>query len=480
MKKDQKGTNRRHIKNGTIYKITLLAIACTVLSSLNSCKKLLDINPSGSAILSSSVFTDSATVQSAIAGMYVTGLAPQASPYRFSLSTIPGFTADELRFIGTANDAYINNNIISGDSGTGLIWSQSYSAIYNANALIAGVTGNAAISVRFQNQAIAEARFIRAFTYFYLVNSFGDVPLVLSTDPNVNSALPRAPIAAVYAQIIADLKFAQATLPADYTTISAGARTRINKWIATAMLARVDLYTGNWADAEAQATAVINNTALFGLPTDLTKVFTPTSTEAIWQLYNDNNGYTFYAANIFNQTSKIPTYVLSPSLTSSFEANDSRKTAWTNTVVYSGTTYSYPSKYKNITTGANVEYYTVLRLAEQYLIRAEARANQANYSGAVTDINTIRARVRSIPTALPDYPATIGKDACFAAIAQENKIEFNCEWGHRWYDLKRTGTINTVLSAAKPTFWKSTAALYPIPLAEITYDPNITQNPGYN
>ena len=480
MKKDNKETNRRHFKYGAEYKITVLIIGCIILSSLNSCKKLLSVNPSGSAILSSSVFTDSATVQSAIAGMYVIGLAPQASPYWFSLSTIPGFTADELQYIGTVNDAYINNNILSGDSGTGLIWSQSYSAIYNANALIAGVTGNGAISVRFQNQAIAEARFIRAFSYFYLANSFGDVPLVLNTDPNANNTLSRTPVAAVYSQIMADLKFAQATLPADYTTISAGARTRINKWIATAMLARVDLYTGNWADAEAQATTLINNSALFGLPTDLTRVFTPTSNEAIWQLYNDGNGYTQYASNIFSQTSKIPTYILSSSLINSFESGDARKTAWTTTVVYSGTTYTYPSKYKNITNGANAEYYTVLRLAEQYLIRAEARANQSNYSGAATDINTIRARARSISTALPDYPANIGKDACFAAIAQENKIEFNCEWGHRWYDLKRTGTVNTVLSAAKPTFWKSTDALYPIPLTEITYDPNIIQNPGYN
>lgn len=480
MKKDQKVTSRRHFKNGIVHNIAVFIIGGIVLSTLNSCKKLLTINPSGSSILSSSVFTDSATVQSAIAGMYVTGLAPQSSPYRFSLSTIPGFTADELQYVGTANDTYINNNILSTDNGTALIWSQSYSAIYNANALIAGVTGSSAISARFQNQAIAEARFIRAFAYFYLVNSFGDVPLVLNTDPTANTSLPRTPVATIYAQIIADLQFAQATLPADYTTISAGARTRINKWIATAMLARVDLYTGNWADAEAQATAVINNTTLFNLPADLSQVFTPASTEAIWQLYNDANGYTSYASNIFNQTSKIPTYVLSTSLVNSFEANDARKTAWTNTVAYSGTTYTYPYKYKNITTGANAEYYTVLRLAEQYLIRAEARASQANYSGAISDINTLRARARAIPAALPDYPATIGKDDCFAAIAQENKIEFNCEWGHRWYDLKRTGTINTVLSVAKPTFWKATAALYPIPLNDRTYDPNLTQNPGYN
>ncbi|EHQ25939.1 RagB/SusD family nutrient uptake outer membrane protein [Mucilaginibacter paludis] len=476
MKKDQKDNYPHHIKYGAVYKITVLVISCFMLSSLNSCKKLLDINPSGSTILQSSVFTDSVTIQAAIAGMYVNGLALQSSPYRFSLSTIPGFTADELQYIGPLNDPYINNNILSSDDGTGAIYNQSYSAIYNANALIAGVTGNGAISVRFQNQAIAEARFIRAFAYFYLVNSFGDVPLVLNTDPGVNNTLPRTPVATIYSQIIADLKFAQATLPADYTTISGGARTRVNKLIATAMLARVDLYTGNWADAEAQATTIINN-SLFTLPTDLTKIFTPagsTPAEAIWQLYNDGNGYTYYASSIFSQTSKIPTYYISNSLINSFEPGDARKAAWTTSVAYQGTNYTYPSKYKNVTLSANAEYYTVLRLAEQFLIRAEARLMQNNPTGAQSDINMIRQRAGLAATTVT------GTTDLMAAIVQERKIEFNCEWGHRWYDLKRWGTINAVLGAAKPTFWKPTAALYPLPTAEITLDPNISQNPGYN
>lgn len=474
MKKDQQYNYHRHSKYGTVYKMLALVIGCLVLSTLNSCKKLIAINPKGSTILSSSVFTDSLTVQSAIAGMYANGLNTQTSPYRFTLSTIPGFTADELQFIGNTNDAYINNNILATDNGTATMWTQSYSAIYNANAITAGVAGDGAISVRFQNQAIGEARFIRAFCYFYLVNLFGDVPLILTTDVNTNSNMARTPVATVYAQIIADLKAAQAILPADYTTISAGARTRANKWVATAMLARVDLYTGNWADAEAQATAVINNTTLFSMPTDLTKVFTPTSTEAIWQLYNDANGYTTYATSIFSQSTKIPTYIFSPSLVSSFEAGDTRKTNWTGTVVYLGTTYTYPAKYKNITLSANAEYCTMLRLAEQYLIRAEARLNQSNTSGALADINTIRQRAGLTPSAV-----TTTKDL-MTAIMQERKIEFSCEFGHRWFDLKRTGTIDAVLGAAKPTFWKPTAALYPINASVLTLSPNITQNPGYN
>ncbi len=247
------------------------------------------------------------------------------------------------------------------------------------------------------------------------------------------------------------------------------------------MLAKVDLYTGNWTDAETQATSVIGTTSLFGLQTDLTRVFTPSNTEAIWQFYNDPSGYTSYASTVLPSTSlRVPTCILSPSLLGAFEPGDTRKTAWTATIVYNGTTYTYPAKYKSVTTGANAEYFTVLRLAEMYLIRAEARANRDNISGAVADVNILRARARAIDTALPDYPSTISKDDCLSAIIHERQIELNSENGNRWFDLKRTGRINTVLGAVKPTLWTPNAALYPIPQASVLANSNLKQNPGYN
>lgn len=475
MKRYLKNRYRYYPKYGA-YKTLLVAACVLLLSSLNSCKKLIEVKPSGSSLLTSSVFTDSITVQSALSGMYVT-FAPQSGPYRWSLSTTMGFSADELQFVGNTYDTFINNSILSNDGNISNIWSTSYSVIYNANSIVEGIAASKNISTRFQNQAVAEARFLRAFCYFYMVNLFGDVPLVLTTDVNANSTMARTPAAQIYPQIIADLKFAQSNLPADYS-ISGGSRTRANKWIATALLARVYLYNGNWSDAEAQASAVIGS-PLFGLPSDLTKVFTPTSTEAIWQLYNDTQGYTYYASQVLpSATTKTPSYVLNQSLVNAFEAGDARKTNWTNTVLYNGTTYTYPYKYKSIVTGANAEYYTILRLAEQYLIRAEARAQQNNLSGAQADVNAIRGRARSVPGVLPDVPVTT-QAAMLTAIAQENRIEFNCEIGHRWLDLKRTGQVNTVIGALKPTVWKPTAALYPIPSGQILLNISLKQNPGY-
>jgi hypothetical protein len=134
--------------------------------------------------------------------------------------------------------------------------------------------------------------------------------------------------------------------------------------------------------------------------------------------------------------------------------------------------YYYPYKYKSLVFGANAEYYTLLRLAEQYLIRAEARAEQGNVSGAQADINVIRNRAGLGNTTAGDQASLL------AAVAQERRIELNCEWGHRWLDLKRTGTASAVLGAEKTT-WTATGILWPIPSSEISANSNLVQNAGY-
>lgn len=460
------------MKKYSNFKVTFFACLLAILSTFTACKKLIEVNPSTTQLLTSSVFIDSATVQGTIGGMYSI-FALQSGPYRFSLSTLPAFSADELQYVGNNFDNFTNNAILSTEGNVNSIWSNNYSVIYNANAILEGVPTGSGMSEQFKKQALAEARFIRGFCYFYLVNLFGDVPLVLTTDATKNAVLPRKPVAAIYAQMIEDFKFAQSNLPSDYS-ISGGARTRANKWAATAMLARVYLYTGDWVGAEAQASSLIANFGLFELNKDLNKVFAPTSKEAIFQLYNDNSGYTWYAWTVLpNPVSKVPTYVMAPGLVNSFKAGDARKAAWTATTVYNGVTYTYPYKYKSIVSGANTEYFTLLRLAEQFLIRAEARLQQNNISGAKEDLFAIRDRASLGAIASND------KGFLLLAVEQERRIELNNEFGHRWYDLKRTGRINAVLGAEK-TGWKADAALYPIPDSQRTLNRSLTQNPSYN
>jgi len=134
--------------------------------------------------------------------------------------------------------------------------------------------------------------------------------------------------------------------------------------------------------------------------------------------------------------------------------------------------YKYATNPLAVTAGVT-EYQVVLRLAEQYLIRAEARARiGTNITGALSDMNVTRIRANLAPS------TTINPTTLLTEIALENRKEFFAEQGLRWYTLKRTGQADAVLGALKPT-WTAKAKLLPIPQAAIDANYNLTQNPGY-
>ncbi|WP_134088635.1 RagB/SusD family nutrient uptake outer membrane protein [Olivibacter sp. XZL3] len=448
------------------------AIIVAIITSVNlipGCKNLIEINPPTAQILASETFKDSLGVQQNLTGMYARFL--NNSVYLSYSSTFPGMSADEFRYLGNTYDAFINNGLTPDVSYLDNIWSTNYAIIYIANNIISNLQTSTAVSDSFRAQALGEARFIRAFCYFHLVNYFGDVPLITETDIDHNTVLGNARSEEIYDQLVEDLQVAKANLP-DHYFQSGQSRTRATTWAASALLARVYLYRQQWAEAESEATVVINNPALFELPA-LGDVFSSSSREAIFQFYNSPSGYTDYAAQVLpNPVAKIPTFYLTPQLVQAFEPGDARKSVWTSSVDYNGTEYVYANKYTSLATGANAEYYTALRLAEQYLIRAESRAALNNLNGAHADLNVVRHRA-DLPAIAP---AT--QQETLAAIAQEKRIEFNCEWGHRWFDLKRTHTADAVLSTLKPT-WTATAVLYPIPLTQIQLNNNLQQNQGY-
>jgi hypothetical protein len=169
----------------------------------------------------------------------------------------------------------------------------------------------------------------------------------------------------------------------------------------------------------------------------------------------------------------VPNYTISNSLLNSFEPDDNRKVKWISSNLVDGQSYSFPYKYKQgIDASDRGEYDMVLRLAEQYLIRAEARAEQGESDGALSDVNIIRNRAGLSGLINSD------KDSMLVSITHERQCELFAEWGHRWMDLKRTGQIDAVLGAEKPA-WKNTSALLPIPLVELGKNPKLYQNPGY-
>ena len=458
---------------------------------LTACKKLVEIPPPAGSITTSQVFADSADATSAIAGIY-NNLINTGGGLQFGDGMITiycGESADELMdFFNNPSD--LNLNSLKATTGsTDFFWSYAYQYLYQANTCIESLQASSALTTTTKNQLLGEAKFFRAFFHFYLVNLYGDVPLILTSDYKKNMVVTRTPKADVYKQIIMDLTDAQGLLRSDYS-ISGGKRTRINQGAATAFLARVYLYTNDWANSASAATAVINNST-YSLDSNLNDVFLASSSEAIlqWQLNSDLQPYNVTTEGyqlIPSDPGNPPNFYISDQLLNAFEAGDERRTAWIDSSSYSGTTYYYPYKYKDgpaqsVAATPPNEYYMVLRLAEQYLIRAEAEANGATGGilAAIDDLNVIRVRAGLSP-----LPSTLTPTEVSAAVAHERQIELFAEWGHRWLDLKRTGQVDQVMTLATPlkgggTTWESYQQLYPIPLLEIRNDSKLTQNLHY-
>lgn len=449
-----------------------------------ACKKFIEVPLPPTETFPGSVYSSDITAIAAVTAIYGNMIFDNglASGNSRSITFLCALSADELENYASwagqrefyENGLNTNNTVVDG-----AFWDPAYKYIYAANAVLEGLEQSENVTAATKTQLQGEALFIRAFCHFYLVNLFGDVPYLDSTDYQANIVKFRTPRVAVYQRVIADLQAAQDKLNTKYARIE---RVRPNKWTAKALLARAYLYTGNWVAAEAQATAVLDQSSDYSLDS-LNGVFLKNSKETIWQLMPNNtqgvntwegNNFILAAAPVSGDGPNSA--VLSRQLLQAFESGDQRRVKWVDSIIPDGSTdvYYFPYKYK-ISNGAELkEYSMVLRLAELYLLRAEARAQRGNISGAKADLDIIRERAGLRPTIANT------KELLLGVIAQERQVELFTEWGHRWLDLKRTGKANTILGALKASGWQPTDTLYPIPQSERAMNPNLTQNPGYN
>ncbi|MHB8205900.1 RagB/SusD family nutrient uptake outer membrane protein [Mucilaginibacter sp.] len=435
---------------------------------LSSCKKLIEVGTPQNQLTTDKVFADTTSATAALVSAYAIFNVSIDPSYNKSL----GLYTDELSYTNSATDiVQFNQSKVSPINQSNFtIWTNLYTAIYRCNDIISQVQKSATLPATYISQLTCEAKFLRAYAYFYLVNLYGRVPLLLTTDVNVNAQAAQTDPNTVYQQIISDLKDAQQGLLITY--IGPG-RVRANKWAAAALLAKVYLFQKDWTDAAAESTAVINS----GLYTPLLPpdtVFLANSTETILS-FSTINGFITDAPNLI-PTSGIPQYAISTSLLGAFEAGDLRKLYWLQSTLISGVVYYYPYKYHNSTANTpSPENLMCLRAGEQYLIRAEAEANgvENGINGAISDLNVIRTRA-----GLPNYAGATDEKSLLAAILHERRVELFMENGNRFLDLKRSGNIDTVLSAYKST-WTPTADLLPIPQTEITFDNKLIQNTGY-
>lgn len=447
-----------------------------VLFLVISCDSFVEVELPSSQLTSVTVFEEYATANAAITDIYSKlrdkGLLTGNGA---GINVALGAYADELEFYGGTSGGtnfFFNNTVLAADSTIQGWWSDSYNQIYAANAVYEGVSAATKLTQSQKDQLMGEALFVRALVHFYLVNIFGDIPYITTTNYLQNQAVNRKPVNQVYASIINDLKSAQTLLPKEYF---GGLRVRPNQFVATALLARVYLYNGNFDVASNATTQIINETATFALDPNLDNTFLKESQSTIWQLMpqvegrNTDEGATF----IFN--SGPPAFVaLRNDLVNSFEAGDLRKSHWIKEVSNGSDNWYHAYKYKEQTiTATTLEYAIAFRLSEQYLIRAEAKAQLNDLTGAIQDLNTIRNGA-----GLGATTATTQADL-LNAIFQERKFELFTESGHRFFDLKRKGELNNALAGIKPG-WNTTDAVLPIPESELLLNPNLLpQNPGY-
>lgn len=445
-------------------------ILLLLMPALSNCKKVLDISEPDQ-LTSAKVFNDDSLAFAGLIGIYYQMMREPGNLLNGGVSVLAGLSADEITPLQFRRDMefFINDiqdrNPILNDT----LWIKGYRYVYYCNTMIEGLTKPNTITPALRDRIIGEAKCLRSFCYYYLSQLFGDVPLITGTYISTNAAMARTPVTTIYQQLVADLKEGITLLDDSH------ANDFVGKLACEALLARVYLHVKDWPNAELYSNAVIQS-GICQLEPNLEDVFKVSSREVIFQLqpadypHNAVEGYLFQVP----VNGSEPLYTISQGLVNSFAANDLRKKEWIKPTLLNGIVYHMPWKYKIATaTSMSNEYNVVMRLAEQYLIRAEARARQSAIKGAVDDLNVIRKRAGLSPLA-----GTISEDECFLAIENERRHELFTEWGHRWFDLRRTQRINTIMNS-KWQHWISEKQLFPIPNKELLLNPNLVQNESY-
>lgn len=465
------------------------------------CKKFIEVDPPVTAITDGNVYDNDGSAISALMGIYTS-----MSNERFSgkLSFYSELSADNLTLLNlsAAEISYYQNSLLPTDQREPYKpWLEIYPQLYRVNAAIEGLTEATRVTSTVKQNLLGQAYFLRAFFYCYLTNFYGEVPLALTKDYAVNNSLTKSSVENVYNQIVSDLQKAQELSSKDYVmgdmirTFTAANAQRVtpNYYAVKALQARVYLYQKKWADADAAASEVINNTSLYKSDIPLKNVFLKNSTETIWGLQpiavnNNSTEADFFTLRSGdpNPTSPMSHY-LSDDLMNTFQTGDQRKVQWTAIINTNGKDYPYAAKYKALSNTDFVEQSILMRLGEQYLIRAEARIQNNNISSGIADLNVLRDRAtdkneQNQSKRLKLLETNLSKEQALTALNYERRVELFTEVAHRWFDLKRSGNINAVMTpatASKGGTWSEYKSLYPIPVSEIQNNSKLTQNTGY-
>jgi len=442
--------------------------------ALSACSSVLDVPPT-SSIPSETAINDAAGAEAALAGAYA-GLQANGL-YGHTIVDWTEVLSDNGRFVGTFdNYADADANALRADNASvAAIWNASYDVINRANQLIKNVPNVADLSAGRKNEILGEAYFLRALTYHNLIKLWGQngtlgVPVRLEpVGSDGVGDVTRASRAEVYTQILADLAQAAQLITDDSQTRQA------SLGAVYAIQARVLLYNGDYAGAEAAAAQVEsmgyilapNFSDLFDAqgndtPEDIFRVeFTPTQSQSV--------SFYYLAKSLGGRREVAPTTgaagiiaafdPASGGSIANYHPTDARG-IWS--IALAGPT-TYAAKFRN--PGGDEDIH-VIRLGEVILIRAEALARLGRLPEAVAEYNRLRIRAG----VAPDPLTGLTQAGVLAAIFRERRLELAFE-GDRWPDLVRRNALPVSVPAEQ--------ALLPIPQTELDVSPNVQQNPGY-
>ena len=430
---------------------------------LTSCKDFLDVQPRDS-VSDDATIVDEASAQTAVRGVY-RELGDDAY-YGSLFQTIGYLSGDNIQWTGSQSviQQFISHNVKADNTNVATVWAGIYSTINRANQVIDKVPGvtDATFTQDEKNALIGEAYFIRALAYFDLARTWGGVQLVLKATANINDTkgLKRSSLEQTYAQVLSDLQTAEPLLPETTN------RYRATKKTVWALMARFYLYRQNWEQAETYSSKLIQD-AKYGLIKPYSAFFANNvvaTNESIFEIsYSANNvnahrGYWQPPANGGTRQWAPNDAFIALINDPAIGGNRKAAVAITNQGLWYGNFY-----YRSPATDPAY----VLRIAEQYLIRAEARAQLGELEGALEDLDAVRDRA-----GLTASTATSQGDILLA-IENERRLEFAFE-PHRWYDLVRTNRAATVLGVTDARRY-----VMPIPAVELSADGALDPNPGY-
>lgn len=493
--------NFKNKSNFTTRLNSRLAIGAVALAStvMFSCSKVNDQQPYAK-LDPKDAFSNPERIGKAAVGMYDALQNPEFLGGRVLLyADQRGLDANSSGFftnLGTFD--MVSSNVYAFNC-----WSGGYRTINETNFFSMNLKANESVVTPEEAAGYyAEAKFIRALSYFYLVNTFAQtytfapgatqpgVPLILTapkdgaeaTDPS--NKVPRKPVKDIYDQMIKDLTEAAAVLPVSTGDAFAN-HARATKGAAHALLSRIYLYQGNWAKARDFADSVLLSTAGYDLDATPATVFSAgnyqSSKERIFSVAmnsgdnpNTNNALgQHYGSGGRADVSISAAYRNLPNFNYQTDLRGKPLFSYSIDKVTKDTIAFYTTKFFGTSTFD--AWVPVIRLAEVMLIKAEALARlntAAPDAGAVTLLNTIRTRAKASVLA----PATQAE--LITNILTERRIELAFE-GHGVLDFQRTQRDIPAHGNVGIQKWNGNYTIFPLPFAEVERNPNMAQNEGY-